>query len=182
MATTWIALLRGIGGNIRPMSMEELRKLLEKNGFSSVRTYIQTGNVLFEDSKRSATALGKRLEGIISEHFGFESRVVVLSAKDLQRAAAQNPYSAAEKDPKSLHLFFLSEKPRAPDLEALKKLKAPGEDFVLKDRVFYFRADAFGVSKVPPRVERALGVAATARNWRTVTKLLELSASESTGR
>ena len=94
-----------------------------------------------------------------------------------QRAAAANPFAtSAGANPKSVHLFFLAERPRAPDLESLERHKTGSESYVLKGKVLYLSTpDGFGTSKLAGRVERALGVPATARNWRTVTTLLELS-------
>jgi uncharacterized protein (DUF1697 family) len=177
--STWVALLRGVGGGIRTLPMKPLKAELDALGLAEVRTYIQTGNVVFED-RRGAAALGKLITACVAERFGFELAVMVVSARELERALADNPFPEAESDPKSLHLFFLARAPAAPDLEAMKKLKAPSEEFLLKNKIFYFYTPkGFGVSKLAARVERLLGVDATARNLRTATKLLEMVRSGS---
>src|SRR5579859_7364657 len=114
---TWIALLRGVnvvGANKLPM--KELVAVLERAGFSSVRTYIQSGNVIFESSAGGARALATRIARLVRCKFGFEPKVMVISRKELERAVRDNPFPGASENHKSLHLFFLSERPRRPDL------------------------------------------------------------------
>jgi uncharacterized protein (DUF1697 family) len=172
---TWIALLRGVGGGIRPLSMRELTVALEEIGLKDVRTYIQSGNVVFSSAK-SALRLAGEIERCIEKKFGFPSRTFVLSVPDVQRAAKGNPFPQADEKPQTLHLFFLAKPAKAAQLDAMNELKAKSEQFVLKSKVFYFYTpDGFGRSKLAARAERLLGVDATARNWRTVGKLLDLA-------
>jgi uncharacterized protein (DUF1697 family) len=92
------------------------------------------------------------------------------------RAAAGNPFRKAESSPKTLHLFFLAASPGAPDLQSLTRLKSSNEAFELRGKVFYLHTpDGFAASKLRARVERCVGVDATARNWRTVSKLIEMA-------
>jgi uncharacterized protein (DUF1697 family) len=172
---TWIALLRGVGGGIRPLSMRELTVALEDIGLKNVRTYIQSGNVVFSSAK-SAARLAGEIERCIENKFGFHSRTFVLSVSDVQRAAKGNPFPQADEKPQTLHLFFLAKPAKAAQLDAMNELKAKSEQFVLKSKVFYFYTpDGFGISKLAAKAERLLGVDATARNWRTVGKLLDLA-------
>ena len=172
---TWIALLRGIGGGIRSLEMKKLVRALEGIGLEDVRTYIATGNVVFTSSK-TAAQLTKAIERCIQEKFGFESKTFVLSPKELAKAAAANPYPQADENHKSLHLFFLAAPAKSARLDEMKALRKNGEQFVLQGKVFYFYAPVgFGNSKLGARVERLLGVATTARNWRTVQKMIELA-------
>lgn len=174
---TYVALLRGInvvGRNVLPM--QELKRVFERSDCLDVRTYIQSGNVVFRCAKTDAARLEKRLEAAVSKGRGFEPRVLVLARADLERAAAKNPFPAATAEPKSLHLFFLDGRPEKPVLEACESVRAGREAFALKDRVFYLHTpDGFGDSKLAKRAERLLGVGATARNWRTVTTLLAMA-------
>lgn len=172
---TYIALLRGIGGGIRTLPMKEALAALENSGLENVRSYIATGNFVFK-SRKKAPRLVKHIEACIEATFGFFSKTIVLTVHELARAAKQNPFPQAEANPKSLHLFFLAEPAPKPRLDDMEKLKAPSEAFVLKKQVLYFYApESFGNSKLGGRIERLLGVDATARNWRTVTKVLELA-------
>ena len=172
---TWVALLRGIGGGIRPLSMRELTAALEGIGLQDVRTYIQSGNLVFK-SQKSAARLAAEIEGCIEKKFGFRSRTFIVSVPELQRAAKGNPFPHADEKPQALHLFFLAKPARSAQLEAMNEIKTKSEQFVLEGKVFYFYApDGFGISKLGAKAERLLGVDATARNWRTVGKLLELA-------
>jgi uncharacterized protein (DUF1697 family) len=173
--STWIALLRGVGGGIRPLPMRELTAALEGIGLKDVRTYIQSGNVVFS-SPKTAQRLAGEIERCIEKKFGFHSRTFVLSVSELQRAARGNPFPKADEEPTTLHLFFLAQPAKAAQLDAMNEIKSKSEQFVLKDKVFYFYTpQGFGISKLAGRIERLLGVDTTARNWRTVGKLLELA-------
>jgi len=173
---TWIALLRGVnvvGKNKLPM--KEFAATLERAGFRSVRTYIQSGNVIFQSAGGTAPTLASRISQLILEEFGFAPQVMVITGDELARAVRGNPFPAAHKDHKSLHLFFLSERPTKADLGALARLDAGREAFALKGSVFYlYTPQGFADSVLRPRIERCLGVYATGRNWRTANELLKL--------
>ena len=172
-----IALLRGInvgGNNILPM--QDLRALLTELGLQQVRTYIQSGNVVFQNAEVASSQLSGVIARAISERYGFEPSVLVLTEEDLARAIALNPFPDAITEPKSLHLFFLASAPQDPDLSALEKARKDGEEFALIDRVFYLHAPAgIGRSKLAAGVEKSLGVPVTARNWRSVDKIMALA-------
>lgn len=178
--TTYIALFRGInvgGANLLPM--KELVALLEELGCTGVKTYIQSGNAVFRH-RAAAPGLAMKIRAAVAAAKGFEPAVLLLTEKDLARAAAANPFPEAEGDPAKLHLSFLAARPGKPDLERLEELRSRNERFELAKDVFYLHApDGIGRSKLAAAVEKALGVAATGRNWRTVQKLLELARSAS---
>jgi uncharacterized protein (DUF1697 family) len=156
--------------------MKALKSLCEKNGCVDVQTYIQSGNVIFRSALSDASLIAKQLTDSVSRGHGFEPRVVVLTLDEIEHAAAGNPFPEAAKDPKSLHLFFLAEVPRKPDLKSFESLRTKNERFELKATTLYLHTpDGFGRSKLAARAEKLLGVAATARNWRTVTTLLEMA-------
>ena len=173
---TWIAFLRGINvGGHGSLPMKDLVSLLEDHGCKNVRTYIQSGNAVFEATKVQATRLPKDIGAAVSKKRGFEPRMLVLSLADLEAVAAANPYPKATAEPRSLHVFFLSEKPSAPDIEAMNRIKDTHEHFTLSGKYCYLHTpNGFGTSKLAARAERLLGVDATARNWRTVTTMLEM--------
>ncbi|MEM8983432.1 MAG: DUF1697 domain-containing protein [Pseudomonadota bacterium] len=176
--TTWIALLRGInvgGKNIVPM--KTLRDLLTGLGCENVRTYIQSGNCVFQSRHRNADAVARDTARAIDTEFGFSPPVFCLSQTNLERALAENPYrEAAAADPKSVHFYFLSEPAAEADLAGLTAIKDSSEDYALTDRVFYLLApNGIGRSKVAARADAKLGVVTTARNYRTVLKLRELA-------
>lgn len=174
---TYIALFRGINvsGN-RVLPMNDLKLAFEQSGCGDVRTYIQSGNVVFHSQASDIDAVGRQVNATLLRRRGFEPRMLLLTRRDLARAVAGNPFEEAERDPKSVHLFFLAETPSKPDLSALAALKGKDERFVLTGKVFYLHTPSgFGTSKLAARAERLLGVEATARNWRTVRTLLEMT-------
>jgi len=170
-------LLRGI--NIvgrRKLLMKDLAAILARGGFSSVRTYIQSGNVVFESARGSARTLAGKIGELILRKSGFRPYVIVLSAAELADAVRSNPFPQADADHKSLHLFFLSKRPPRPDLGSLERLKAGREAFELKGAVFYlYTPHGFPQCALHDKVERFLGVEATARNWRTARQLLSMA-------
>ena len=174
--SVWIAFFRGInvgGHNLLPM--KALAALMEKSGCEKVQTYIQSGNVVFHSTKR-ADELEKCISAAVVKAHGFQPRVFLIGTKELKRAIKSNPFPHATENYKSLHLYFLSERPKRPDLKGLNALKAADESFVLTKEVFYLHAPAgIGKSKLAGRAEILLGVAATARNWQTVTKIIAMA-------
>jgi uncharacterized protein (DUF1697 family) len=174
---TYIALFRGINvGGANRLPMKELKAVLEKAGCVNVRTYVQSGNVILDSSISAAAGLAKRLTAAVSRSHRFEPRVIVLTRGELERAAAANPFPQADRDPKSLHLFFLDARPTKSDLKPLEAKRAKTEAFALKGTVLYlYTPDGFGSSKLAASAERLLGVAATARNWRTVRALVGMT-------
>ena len=174
---TYVALFRGlnVGGN-NILRMNELVSLLESIGARNVKTYIQSGNVVFQGEETSASQLSNRISAAIKKSHGFEPRVLLLELEEMERAVASNPFPAAESQPKALHLYFLEAMPENPDFDALASIQSSRERFALEDNVFYLHApEGIGRSKLAARVEKLLGVSATARNWRTVCKIVSMA-------
>ena len=173
----WIALIRGInvgGNNLLPMA--QLKVLLGKLGASDVKTYIQSGNAVFRHAGDDASTLALRITRAVEKACGFAPRVLLLTCEQLEQAVAANPFQQATADPARVHVLFLAATPERPDLAGLEKVKAASESFVLSGSYCYLHTpDGLAKSKLAERAERLLGVAATARNWRTVGKLLELA-------
>lgn len=174
--STWLALLRGVnvvGKNKVPM--KALADALETAGFLSVRTYIQSGNILFRSRSRDSRALARQIEQLIARNFGCAPTVMVIDKAQLAAAVRGNPFPGAQRNHKCLHLYFLAGRPSSPDIGALARLDAGREAFKLAGRIFYlWTPDGFPDSVLRSRIERCLGVPATARNWRTVNELLKL--------
>ncbi len=173
----WIAFFRGInvgGHNILPM--KELKASLEKSGCEAITTYIQSGNVVFRHAESDAKKMATHIRALVLADFGFQPNVLLLTGEQLKDAHTNNPFSAGESEPKTLHLYFLTGPTGTVDEEKLASLKSDSEQFDLIGRVFYLYApNGIGRSKLAAKVEKCLGVAATARNWRTVTKVLQLA-------
>jgi len=170
----WIALFRGInvgGNNILPMA--KLKSDLESLNLSNVRTYIQSGNVVFDSGVETTSLLKERITKCVEEAHGFRPQLLLLTREDLLTAIESNPFPNAVSDPKTLHFFFLAEPASNPDTEALGGMKTSTEKYQLTDGVFYLHApDGVGRSKLAANAEKHLGVVTTARNYRTVAKLL----------
>lgn len=174
---TTIALLRGINvGGKNKLPMQALRRLLAELGLNSVRTYIQSGNVVFDHAERPLPELAERIETSIESHHGFRPRILLIPLPEFEAALSNNPYPEGEGEPKSLHLYFLAIKPSNPELPKLHTLKKESERFTLRGKVFYLHApEGIGRSRLAAQVEKGLGVPATARNWRSVNKILEIA-------
>lgn len=174
---TFIALFRGlnVGGN-NVLAMKDLVSLLEDLGMVRPRTYIQSGNAVFGSDARGSARLAAEIRTAVDSAHGFEPEVLLLDTRELQRALTSNPLTEAENDPSRLLLYFLAGVPEHPDLEEIERIKSPSERFALLGAVFYLHAaDGIGRSRLAARAEKLLGVPATARNWRTVLKLMEMA-------
>ncbi len=172
----FIALFRGINvGGKHIIKMQALRDLIQQYGYTEVNSYIQSGNVVFRSSDAEAEGFSDRIGEVILDQYGFRPRILVLGAEKMKRVIEANPYPEAVEEPKTLHLYFLAEPCTSPDLEALEALKKENEAFYLSDEAFYLHApDGIGRSKLADKIERCLGVQATARNWRTTMKVWEM--------
>ncbi len=172
----YIALFRGInvgGKNVLPM--KELVAVLEDAGARNVKTYIQSGNAVFESKKKDASWLSHKIRVEIKQRRGFEPHILLLELDDIERAIKKNPFPEAETDPKALHVGFLDSAPENPNLKMLERLKRDSERFQLIDNVFYLHApEGVGRSKLAANAEKLLGVPMTDRNWRTVCEIWEM--------
>jgi len=170
--TQKIALFRGVnvGGHNR-LPMKELARILEANGCKNVRTYIQSGNVVYEGTASDA-AIGAAIE----TNFGFCPQMFILTACALKKIAADCPYQKqAKKDPKSVHLSFLESAPPKNAAEEFDKIKTSAEEFSIIGKVLYLHSPkGLSASKIAEKADRILKVKTTSRNWNTIEALLDL--------
>lgn len=173
----FIALLRGVnvgGKNILPM--KELVDLLSEMGLRQVKTYIQSGNVVFRSEGTDSDKLSQDISAAIAQKFEFTPPVLTLSIEAFGQAITANPFTEVEDTPKALHLFFLASKPTSPDLDSLDAIQKSSERFALIDSVFYlFAPEGIGRSKLAAKIEKAMNVPVTARNWRSVNKIMSMA-------
>lgn len=178
--TTFIGLLRGInvGGRNR-VAMADLRTLLSGMGYDSVRTHLQSGNALFESADADASRLAADIEHEVAASLGVASRVIVRSADELGALIAGNPFVDDEDDLAKLHVAFLAVTPDSARVAGFAVPEGGSERYSLTGRDLYLHyPHGYGRSKLDLAfLERRLGVVATNRNWRTVTKLHELATS-----
>jgi uncharacterized protein (DUF1697 family) len=174
----YIAMLRGInvGGNKR-MQMDKLRASFESMGFEAVKSYIQSGNVVFKTKKTSPAALAKKIEKQIVADFGFSSSVIVRSSGEIEAIVVNNPLlSDAGIDPTKLHVMFLSASPSAAAAQQFTALTVEPERCHCGDNDIYLYLPN-GVSQsvlFKSPVDRILAVTNTTRNWKTVTSLRQM--------
>lgn len=178
-----IALLRGInvGGN-RKLPMARLRELLAELGHGAVRTYVQSGNVVFTAADPDATpaALAAGIERAIADTFGFDCAVTIRTRDELAEVIAADPFVGIADHPSRYHVLFLAAAADPSRLEEIDRAAFEPERFALRGRELYlWTPEGIGRSPLAQALtERRLGVAATARNWRTVTTLLTIADAE----
>ncbi|MBT8253213.1 MAG: DUF1697 domain-containing protein [Flavobacteriaceae bacterium] len=172
---TFIALLRGINvGGHKKVPMAELREILAARGLQHVQTYIQSGNVVFQ-SEKSTVQLESDIHEAIKEHFRFDVPVLVRTHQNLKDILDNCPFEKEKKE--KSYFTLLQSPPEASRMAEVAMLEYPGEEFVVTPEcIYYFSAVGFGKAKFNWKgVERKLNVSMTARNFRTVQKLLSLS-------
>jgi uncharacterized protein (DUF1697 family) len=180
-----VVLLRGINlGATNRLAMPALREELSRAGFENVRTHAQSGNVIL-DTKLEGDALARAVGELIATRFGLDVPVVTRSARELEQVIAANPYpQAVELGPTRLQVTFfsaalsgapatrlrgLSDAPFSPDTESISLAATRRE-------AYGWHPAGIHASKLARELsDRRLGVAATARNWDTVTTLLDMA-------
>jgi uncharacterized protein (DUF1697 family) len=171
-----VALLRGINlGPRNRIAMPELRAALSATGLHDVRTYVQSGNVVFS-SDADPGELEREIERLIAERFGLEVDVVVRTRGELADVVQRNPLADVAVEPKRYQVTFLGEPLKPGEIERLSALAAGSERFLADGReVYAWHPDGVARSKLWARLgSKGLGVKATSRNWATVTTLLEM--------
>ncbi|OYQ33951.1 hypothetical protein CHU92_12375 [Flavobacterium cyanobacteriorum] len=178
---TYLALLRGINvSGKKIIKMEDLRHLMKSVGYTNVKTYIQSGNVIFGSTTHSKEKVAASVEALIEGYYGFDVAVFIFDAKDVEKAVDNNPF-VSQREPegagsKKLYLTFLSETPSPENRPKL--LEAPiGDDLIeIVGDVVYFKLQAkASESKLSNNlIESKLKLRATTRNWNVTLKLLEL--------
>ena len=175
----WAALLRGINvGSHKRMAMADLRRLVEALGHDDVETLLQSGNVVFSSTRRDGGALAAEISGAIADELDMDVKVLVRSGPELAAVAAGNPFPEAVGDPKKLHVAFLAGPLDPTKVQGIDpSAVAPGR-FAVGDGVLYVLHDEGmqGSLLTKHLTEKRLGVTMTARNWSTVTKLVEATA------
>lgn len=173
----YVAFLRGINvGGKTIIKMELLREVFSSLGFENVKTYIQSGNVMFETRKTGDEKLAAKIEAAIEQEF-FKTPVMVRSIEEIRDSVESNPFAGEEFEDKLFHLIFLSEKLSDENAEMLLSNNSKNEKFAVRNReVYCLLRDGFSNSLLGKKyIDNKLKTPATARNWRTMKKLLELA-------
>jgi uncharacterized protein (DUF1697 family) len=174
---TYIALLKGINvGGHKKVPMAELRELLRDSGFTNVRTYIQSGNVIFQTAKSHITVMESNIQKSILDHFGFDVSVLVRTRENLKRIYDDCPFSEEKK--KKSYFTMLHNTPSKELVKiASEKVYEDEEYFIINDCIYFYCEKGYGRAKFNMNLfERKLNTTGTARNYNTMVKLLSLSA------
>ena len=176
---TYIALLRGINlGGHKIVKMDQLRKTFEDLGFEDVKTYIQSGNVIFKAPAQTPAKLAERIEEKILGQFGFPVPVVVKTAVEIGEVISSNPLLKEKGiDPANLHVTFLACAPNQSALKTLNAAEVSPDQFRCSAQAVYLHCPhGYHATKLGNNVlEKMLKVGTTTRNWNTVNKLWEMS-------
>ena len=172
-------MLRGINvGAHKRMKMEKLRASCEALGFVGVKTYIQSGNLIFKAPKLSPAGLSKKLSECIVKDFGFSCEVISRTREEMKQVTDNNPFTKERGlDVSKLHAVFFSQPPAPAGLKKLQELTlAPDRVQPAGNEIyFYFPNGVSGSSLWKHPLDRVLGVAGTMRNWKTVTTLYQMA-------
>jgi uncharacterized protein (DUF1697 family) len=174
LTTTWhVALLRGIKvGRAKRVAMADLRALVEGLGYANVRTLLNSGNVVFTASAKTAGNAASRIEASLAKMLGVSARVTILTAAELAGIVVENPLLAIAEDPSRLLVAVLSDPADRARLEPLLEQDWAPDALALGRRIAYvWCAGGILESRLAQAVGRALGSAATTRNWATIVKL-----------
>ena len=173
----FVALLRGINvGGKNKLPMAKLVEIFSEAGCSDVRTYIQSGNVVFAASVKTVKRLPSLIAEAIAARFGLRVPVVLRSSEELRDVARSNPFLRSGHDAESLHVAFLADAPARRSSAALDHARSPGDSFELRGRELYLHLPN-GVARTKltnAYFDGTLETTSTVRNWRTVLKLLEM--------
>jgi uncharacterized protein (DUF1697 family) len=174
-----VSMLRGVNvGGRNQIKMETLRALYESLGLEDPRTYVQSGNVVFRTKERNLSALAKRIEDAVEQSFGFRPAVIIRTTSELRGAIARNPFARRRGiDPSKFLVTFLASAPTAEARDQVLKIKAdPEELFVDGREVYIYFPNGLARPKLAwSTIAKMLGTSGTARNWNSVTKLLEIA-------
>lgn len=176
MATTkmYVALLRGInvgGKHVVPMKL--LAEMFANGGCEKVRTYIQSGNVVFTASPAVARSIAECVGKEICKRLGHEAPVVLRSAEQFAQVIGRNPFAKRKDFENFSHVLFCSEKLLPSNVKKLNPQRSPGDEFVCREQEIYLWApNGVGKTKLTNAYfDGVLKTISTGRNWRTVMKL-----------
>ena len=170
----YISLLRGINvSGQKKINMNDLKSLYSSLNLFSVRTYIQSGNVLFCSNQDDELILKHSIEREIEKEYKFKVPTIVLNAIKLKRILSNNPFHGNDIDFKKLYVIFLSLKPASSQVKLLHETELNEVSFLLdKDIIYLYCPEGYGRTRFNNNFfEKKLKVDATTRNWNTVTKL-----------
>jgi uncharacterized protein (DUF1697 family) len=167
-------MLRGINVGGKKVEMEKLRSGYISLGLQNVRSYIQSGNVVFESSNHNIPELTSSIEKKIKSSWGFDVAVFIRNDNEIRRIVENNPFG--KRDQSKLHVTFLRKEPQQFPFDEIGKVKTKSEDVSFSSKEIYlFCPNGYGNTKLSNAFfERKLKTLATTRNWNTVNTLLSM--------
>ena len=175
-----ISMLRGVNvGGHNMIKMDALRALYESLGLRNPQTYVQSGNVIFATEVRDLALLTSRIENAIERSVGFRPAVIARTTSELKDVIRRSPFAKRRGiDPARLLVTFLLTDPGPHLRDKVRQIKPDPEELHIDGRELYiYFPNGMGRSKLPAVIEKTLKTPGTARNWNTVTKLLEIAES-----
>ncbi len=176
---TYISILRGINvSGSKIIKMDALRNLFEELKFKNVQTYIQSGNIIFQDKKTNCGTLEKKIAKRILDDFGFDVPVMVKESDELKVVLKNNHFvNDRKEDITKLHVTFLSGEPTKENIEKIKSGNYASDEYVFSGKAIYlFCPNGYGNTKLNNNFfESKLKLVATTRNWKTVNELVNLA-------
>ena len=173
----YVAFLRGINvGGKNKIKMETLREVCAALGFSNVKTYINSGNVIFETAKIDDKKLAAQIESAIEKEFALKIKVIVRTMAEIEEIIENNPFAGQFENDKDLHVFFLDEALPDEKRDLLLSNNNENEMFAVQNREIFclLRVSVLDSLIGKDYIGKKLKVSATARNWRTVNKVSEI--------
>ncbi len=179
---TYISLLRGINvSGQKLIKMDKLRLMYENMGFKNVRTYLQSGNVIFRCPETDAAGLGRNISKQINTIFGYHVPVHVLHYEDLKKIIEKNSFiKDTSKDPSFLHITFPFGVVKSNKEAEIINAKSESEDFFITGQAIYlYCPDGYGKTILSNNFfEKILGVICTTRKWKSVIELLKIAGAD----
>lgn len=173
----YAAFLRGINvGGKNKIKMEILREVCASIGCSNVKTYINSGNIIFETKKTDNQKLAAKIEKVIEKEFGLQIKTIVRTIAEIENIVKNNPFDGQFENDKDLHVFFLDEEMPDDKREILLSNNNENEMFAVQNREIFclLRVSVLDSLIGKDYIAKKLKIPSTARNWRTVNKILEL--------
>lgn len=175
-----VALLRGInvGGKNR-LPMKDLVAMFLEVGCEDVRTYIQSGNVLFRGAPAAPGDTSALISALILDHFGYQIPVVTRTAEDLKKVGEANPFVQTGAETDRMYVMFLADEPESGLVRSLDPDRSPGDEYAVLGREIYLHCpNGIARSKLTNGYfDSRLATTSTTRNWKTTLKLVEMATS-----
>lgn len=178
--TAHVALLRGVNvGGKNLLAMADLAEMFEEAGCAEVRTYIQSGNVVFLATASAAKGLAAGISKMIAERVGIRAPITLRTAEEMRRVALGNAFLTPKCDMKALYVGFLADEPEKAHVAGLNPERSPGDSYHVRGREIYMNlvTGAAKTKLTTAYFDAALKTVSTFRNWNTVLKLSEMSAA-----